>query len=502
MLIYFLSDFLVYHCTFSGFSHHPLSTYIVLNVHHPTYYLQMQSLLLSFVWLFSVRLFQSQQFSRREDLPPLGTDGIGTSLDGPSNGEQNSLPSTENVTTTQDTQQRLAPADINLIVLNFALTLENLETQFYQDALAIFPTQTMQKAGLSAFQLSHQASALIQQLQRQALDEQAHVQALQAAIKAAGATPFAGCQFNFRSVLSDPITFLASARSIEAAGVSAYAGAVSLITNTALLSTAATILPIEAKHASLFNLFSGGSASTHAFELPLSPPQVLAVLGGLLQDCKASDLGLTANQPLSVIDGVTQSNLFSTGSILQFQTSAQLENLQTSTLSCQILAGGATNAVVMPASSCIIPSQIAGTSLNGVIAIFLTSDAQPLSPHSVNEAKNVLAGPALVFVDSHQQDVLGQLFSLKRLNLKNLPTANLASAALTPLETNATQEHNSAPDEEISGSRFAKRELNESDHASSFKPTGMSNLGWSSVLEKETWSAIPKSVVQIPSQST
>ncbi|EGG00761.1 uncharacterized protein MELLADRAFT_27905, partial [Melampsora larici-populina 98AG31] len=155
-------------------------------------------------------------------------------------------------------------------VLNFALTLENLEAQLYQEALAIFPPAVMQKAGLSAFQLT---------------DEQTHVQTLQAAIQAAGGTPFAGCQFNFRSVLTDPITFISSARSIEAAGVSAYIGAASLITNAGVLGAAATILPIESRHSTLLNLFAGGSGTPQAFDIPLAPPQVLAIVGGLLQNC-------------------------------------------------------------------------------------------------------------------------------------------------------------------------------------------------------------------------
>jgi hypothetical protein len=80
----------------------------------------------------------------------------------------------------------------------------------------------------------------------------------------------------------------------------------SLLSNNAVLSAAATILPVEARHSTLLNMFSGGAVAPNAYDLPLSPPQVLAVVGGLLQNCQASDLGLTANQPLSVIDGVTQ----------------------------------------------------------------------------------------------------------------------------------------------------------------------------------------------------
>ncbi|KAI8445777.1 ferritin-like domain-containing protein, partial [Phakopsora pachyrhizi] len=385
-----------------------------------------------------------------------------------------------------------SPADINLVVLNFALTLENLEAQFYQDALAIFPPQVMQQAGLSAFQ----ATAITQQIQRQLIDEQSHVSTLQAAIQGAGATPFAGCQFNFRSVLTDPVTFLASARSIEAAGVSAYIGGASLITNPAVLGAAATILPIEARHSSLLNLFAGGSSSPQAFDIPLSPPQVLAVVGGLLQNCQASDLGLTVNQPLSVIDGVTQSTLFTTGSILQFQTSAQIQSLQANTLSCQMLIGGATNAIVMPASSCIVPAQAGGGQLNGIAAVFLTSNAQPLSTNIAAQPQNVVAGPALIFVDGNQQDILPQLFTVKSLNLKSLPTANLASAALTPQKSiGVNKKVESGENSTSAAPKRLNAEIND-DKADS----GMFHVGFNDELQKMSWSAIPKGVVQSPSQ--
>ena len=405
-----------------------------------------------------------------------------------------------------------ASGDINLTVLNFALTLENLEAQFYQDALAIFPVQAMQKAGLSAFQ----ATAITQQMQRQLADEQSHVQILQAAIQAAGGTPFSGCQFNFRSILTDPITFLASARSIEAAGVSAYMGAASMISQNAVLSAAVTILPVEARHSTLLNMFSGGSASPQAFDLPLSPPQVLAIVGGLLQNCQASDLGLTANQPLSIIDGLTQSTLFTAGSILQFQTSAQVQNLEANTLSCQMLVGGMNTALVMPASSCIIPAQTSNGPLNGMVAVYLTSNAQPLTSSLKGQAQNVVAGPALIFVDSNKDEVLNKVFIVKGLNLKSLPTANLASAALTPQASTATagQQDNQAG---TGGTGAAARNVDTSKKARNAtaaaapvparkllqtEPTDASKSGVNPALLGVSWSAIPNGVVQNPSQPT
>jgi hypothetical protein len=309
-------------------------------------------------------------------------------------------------------------------VLNFALTLENLETQFYQQALLTMTPEVMQQAGLSAFQ----AQAISQQIAQQVIDEQTHVQILQATIQQLGGTPFAGCSFNFDAVLTDPITFLATARAVEAAGVGAYIGGASLITNPAVLAAAATILPIEARHQSALNIFNGGSLSPQAFDIGMTPQQVLALAGGFLEGCTASDLGLTANQPLSVIDGLTQSTLFTTGSVLQFQTSAQIQNLDANSLSCQMLTGGATTAIVMQASSCIVPPNI-----NGPVAVFLTSDANPLAGNlATQNAANVVAGPALIFADTDSGEVLQQIFAVSNLGIRSLPSANLGFAALQP----------------------------------------------------------------------
>ncbi|KAH9449090.1 hypothetical protein PSHT_00608 [Puccinia striiformis] len=452
-------------------------------------------------------------------LPPVGTKGIGTvvveSLPA-GTGTGAKAPGGEPSRAAGGEPSRAAgggkgaTGDINLTILNFALTIENLEAQFYQDALAIFPVQAMQKAGLSSFQ----ATAITQQIQRQLADEQAHVQILQAAIQAAGGMPFSGCQFNFRSILTDPITFLASARSIEAAGVSAYMGAASLITSTPLLSAAATILPVEARHSTLLNMFAGGSASPQAFDLPLSPPQVLAIVGGLLQNCQAADLGLTANQPLSIIDGVTQSTLFTAGSILQFQTSAQVQNMEPNSLSCQMLVGGANTALVMPASSCIIPAQTSGGPLNGMVAVYLTSNAQPLTSTLKGQPQNVVAGPALIFVDANPQEVLSQVFTVKGLNLKSLPTANLASAALTTQPGGGSE----GKQEEKGGAPAAARNVDTKKKAVGGKnatatgsdrkliqnnnATDPSPVGFNHALLDVSWSAIPKGVVQNPSQPT
>jgi hypothetical protein len=366
-----------------------------------------------------------------------------------------------------------ATGDINLTVLNFALTIENLESQFYTEALTVMTVEVMQQAGLSAFQ----ATAISQQIAQTVVDEGTHVQIIQQTIQALGGTPNSACSFNFGSVLSDPITFLSTARSLELAGVGAYIGGAALLNNAQVLGAAATILPIESRHSTAFNLFSGGSLSPQAFEIGMTPQQVLALAGGFLQGCTAQDLGLTANQPLSVIDGLTQSTLFTTGSVLQFQTSASIPEVQGNGLSCQMLAGGATTAIVLPASSCVVPPNI-----NGPVAVFLTSDANPLSGNiATQNADNVLAGPAIIFADINQGEVFQQVFALNDLNLRSLPTANLAVAALVPQGT--ANSLNS-----IGGF--------ESQIGVAAQPGAFSGLGFSRSFVDVSYGAMPRSVVQ------
>ncbi|PRQ71862.1 Ferritin-like domain-domain containing protein, partial [Rhodotorula toruloides] len=116
------------------------------------------------------------------------------------------------------------------------------------------------------------------------------VKALERAIIALGAQPFQGCSFNFGRALSDPLEFLAVARAVEAVGQGAYLGAAHLVSDPSLLTAAGSILTVEARHQSFLNLLSGGTFEAQSFDLAFSPAQVLALVGGFLQGCQASDL--------------------------------------------------------------------------------------------------------------------------------------------------------------------------------------------------------------------
>lgn len=138
--------------------------------------------------------------------------------------------------------------DIITDTLNFALTLEYLEAEFYQKALA--------SAGLIP------AGAPQGAIQTISTHETAHVNFLKTAITAAGGTPLPKPTFDFsagngsnngpfKDVFTNYGLFLAVSQTFEDTGVRAYKGqAGNLISNNDVLTAALNIHSVEARHAS------------------------------------------------------------------------------------------------------------------------------------------------------------------------------------------------------------------------------------------------------------
>lgn len=179
----------------------------------------------------------------------------------------------------------------DILVFQFAHVLEQLETQFYQAAIAKFQVSDFLAAGYSS------AEVAVEQLQSIAADEAAHTSALEAAIKSFGAEPLSTCVFNFDSVLTDVATTMTVARVVEMTGVGAYLGAAGLLDDPRFLTSAASILTIEARHQTILNSLNGGTSIPQAFDIPLLPNQVLAIAGSFISGC---DLGITGNAPLAI----------------------------------------------------------------------------------------------------------------------------------------------------------------------------------------------------------
>jgi len=139
--------------------------------------------------------------------------------------------------------------DAVIDVLNFALALECLESEFYKHAYAAATAGT----------LAIPAGAPLMAIQTIRDHEVAHVNFLTTAITASGGTPkiytFMDFDFTakgtFPTVFSDYGLFLAVAQTFEDTGVRAYKGqAANLQSNKPVLTAALNIHSVEARHAS------------------------------------------------------------------------------------------------------------------------------------------------------------------------------------------------------------------------------------------------------------
>jgi rubrerythrin len=142
-------------------------------------------------------------------------------------------------------------------ILNFALTLEYLESTFYDEA------KTRAKA-------SGELKNLIGLL---ADDEKQHVEALKATIEKLGGKPVAEPKFDFP--YSDTAGFLKLAQTFEDTGVSAYNGAGPMIKSKEVLGAAGSIVQVEARHAAAIRLQNKEEPAPEAFDPSLDEAQVL-----------------------------------------------------------------------------------------------------------------------------------------------------------------------------------------------------------------------------------
>lgn len=158
-------------------------------------------------------------------------------------------------------------------ILTFALNLEYLEAEFYLFAATGSGLAASDRTGAGQGTVTGGAAvpfrsgAIQQYAQRIAVDEQAHVKFLRAALTAAGVTPIGEPNINLTqsfttlaiaaglivqgqtfNPFADDISFLLGASIFEDVGVTAYAGAARYIGTPDYLEAAAGILAVEAYH--------------------------------------------------------------------------------------------------------------------------------------------------------------------------------------------------------------------------------------------------------------
>jgi hypothetical protein len=164
---------------------------------------------------------------------------------------------TSSASTTMTTSSAASP---DLAIVNYALTLEYLESQFYAKVI---------KSGLF-----HGKNLSV--IKSFGHEEAQHVAALKAVATKLG-TPAAEPTGKFPIKSAKQVTALAGA--VENLGAAAYLGQAGNIKSPEILAAALAIHTIEARHAATINLVLGKNPTPDgAFAKPMSMAQVLAVV--------------------------------------------------------------------------------------------------------------------------------------------------------------------------------------------------------------------------------
>lgn len=242
------------------------------------------------------------------------------------------------------------------------MTLEWLETTFYQQGFAQFPDDQFVALGLNAAQLSDLKSV--------GASEEAHVVLLQSAIAQAGVQPVQQCTYNFG--FTDAAGMVATAAVLENVGVSAYLGAAPLVSDGGILSTAASILTVEARHQAFIRSASGVAVSPSPLDTPLGPKAIFSLAAPFIQSCPAgSNLALTAFPTLAMTSPAPVAGVMSlaAGTNIQVQSDAA-----SSAKFCGFTNSGAPGGTAFTpfdaATGCALAPNLAG-----IVYVTLTSDA-------------------------------------------------------------------------------------------------------------------------------
>jgi rubrerythrin len=156
-----------------------------------------------------------------------------------------------------------APANASssgdVAIVNYALTLEYLETDFYSKVAA---------SGLFK-------GASLDTIKRFGDQERQHVDALTAAVTKLGGTPAAQPKTSFP--LDSASKVLALAATVENLGAAAYLGQAGNIQSKEILAAALSIHTVEARHAAALNTLLGKTiVPDGAFAKPATMQQVLS----------------------------------------------------------------------------------------------------------------------------------------------------------------------------------------------------------------------------------
>ncbi len=148
----------------------------------------------------------------------------------------------------------------DLEILNYALTLEHLEAEFY-------------RRGVESTVLADRQLEIIRAIGSHESD---HVSQLTSTIRSAGGQPAEKPTFTFpENTFSEGGAFLKTASTFEELGVNAYHGQVTRIQSPAVLAAAASIAGIESRHAAVLAFLLGTEPFPAPIEASKDMPAVL-----------------------------------------------------------------------------------------------------------------------------------------------------------------------------------------------------------------------------------
>jgi Ferritin-like domain len=155
----------------------------------------------------------------------------------------------------------------DVLILNYALTLEYLEAEFYKQANASGALTQPEVKTFASVVADHEAT---------------HVKTLKGVL---GSAAVKKPKFNFGATVTNQDMFKQTAQVLEDTGVKAYSGQATHIFQPAVVKAAVSIVTIEARHAAWIRFINSSGAGAlknlpapKAFDTALSEKQVLAAV--------------------------------------------------------------------------------------------------------------------------------------------------------------------------------------------------------------------------------
>jgi len=188
-------------------------------------------------------------------------------------------------------QQSLASFINDNNVLNYALTLENLEAAYYQQGL-----NALNESAFNASGFPQGVRAAISVIAAQEAD---HARTLTSVLGARGWPAVTPCNYTF--TFTDARSFVSLLATIEGLGTEAYVGAAIGLTNKDLLNTAAGIASVEARHTAFINYLLGQNVFPDGNQTnPASFQKVTAAVTPFFASCTPVTLSTTYNGSITV----------------------------------------------------------------------------------------------------------------------------------------------------------------------------------------------------------